>query len=150
MPAVARSTRRPSARDLLRLSAYGAALALGVLLLDWLDYERRVRLGADWTLAVAALAFLILGIWFGARALARPKLAPFDSNPKALAALNISPRELEVLIELAAGRSNKEIARRLAVSPNTIKTHASRLFSKLGAARRTDAIARARALGLIP
>ena len=54
-----------------------------------------------------------------------------------------------MLKELAAGRSNKEIARRLAVSPNTVKTHLARLYEKLGAERRTDAVNRARELGII-
>jgi ATP/maltotriose-dependent transcriptional regulator MalT len=63
--------------------------------------------------------------------------------------LGISDRELEVLTLLAAGRSNKEIARHLEVSPNTIKTHVARLFEKLGARRRTEAILRARELGVI-
>jgi ATP/maltotriose-dependent transcriptional regulator MalT len=54
-----------------------------------------------------------------------------------------------VLQQLAAGRSNKEIAAALHVSPNTVKTHVARLFEKLGARRRTEAIARARALGLL-
>lgn len=57
---------------------------------------------------------------------------------------------MAVLKEIAAGRSNKEIAARLNVSPNTIKTHAARLFEKLGARRRTDVVNRARELGLIP
>jgi DNA-binding NarL/FixJ family response regulator len=71
-------------------------------------------------------------------------------NPEAQAALGISPRELAVLRELAAGRSNKEIALALQVSPNTIKTHVARLFEKLDARRRTDAINRARELGIVP
>jgi DNA-binding CsgD family transcriptional regulator len=57
---------------------------------------------------------------------------------------------MTVLHELAAGRTNKEIAARLQVSPNTVKTHVAHLFEKLGASRRTDAIARARELGLLP
>jgi DNA-binding NarL/FixJ family response regulator len=59
-------------------------------------------------------------------------------------------RELEVLLLLAAGKSNKEIARQLDVSPNTVKTHVTKLFGKLGARRRTEAILRARDLGVIP
>jgi len=55
-----------------------------------------------------------------------------------------------VLKEIAAGRSNKEIAAQLNVSPNTVKTHVARLFEKLGAKRRTDAINRARELGIVP
>ena len=61
-----------------------------------------------------------------------------------------SPRELEVLQALAAGLANKQIARQLGVSPNTVKTHVARLFDKLGAQRRTEAIRRARELGLVP
>jgi ATP/maltotriose-dependent transcriptional regulator MalT len=75
---------------------------------------------------------------------------PFTPNTRAQEALGISRRELEVLALLAAGRSNKEIARRLAVSPNTIKTHVTKLLAKLEARRRTEAILRARELGMIP
>jgi len=81
------------------------------------------------------------------RMFAAPKPAPFDGNPKAVASLGASPREL--VAEGAAGRSNKEIARRLQVSPNTVKTHLARLYEKLGAQRRTDAVNRARELGII-
>lgn len=71
-------------------------------------------------------------------------------NPAARQALGISERELAVLAEIAAGHSNKEIAARLHVSPNTVKTHVARLLAKLGARRRTDALRRARELGLVP
>jgi ATP/maltotriose-dependent transcriptional regulator MalT len=81
--------------------------------------------------------------------IAPPAAAPFDGNPRALASLGISPRELRVLEELAAGHSNKEIAARLHVSPHTVKTHVARLLEKLEAKRRTDAIARARELGIL-
>lgn len=133
-----------------RVAAYGAALAGGVLALQWLDYDRlaRSRPGEIYTALIAA-AFLALGVFLGVRGFAAPKAAPFDGNPKAVAALGISPRELVVLKELAAGRSNKEIARRLEVSPNTIKTHLARLYEKLDAQRRTDAINRARELGIL-
>ena len=66
-----------------------------------------------------------------------------------MAALGISGRELEVLQALASGQANKEIARTLGVSPNTVKTHVARLYEKLGAVRRTDAVARARELGIV-
>ena len=101
---------------------------------------------------VAILPALALGLWLGARLWGRrggPAPA-FDGNPRAQAALGISPREMAVLAELAAGHSNKEIAARLHVSPNTVKTHVARLFEKLGARRRTDALRRARELGLVP
>ncbi len=97
-----------------------------------------------------AMAFLALGVYIGTRVVAAPPPVPFDGNPKAQAALGISPRELTVLHEIAAGRSNKEIATALGVSPNTVKTHIARLFEKLEAKRRTDALAKARELGLVP
>jgi len=134
-----------------RVVLYGALLALGTLALAWLDYQRLARAHAgDIYVFLIAAAFLMLGIYLGARVFAAPKPPLFDGNPNAQAALGISPRELAVLGEIAAGRSNKEIAARLHVSPNTIKTHAANLFEKLEAKRRTDAINKARELGLIP
>lgn len=131
---------------------YGALLALGTLLLQWLDYQRLARSHAAlvWDGLLAA-GFLALGVWAGARLLARRSPSvPFSGNPEAQAALGISGRELAVLAEIAAGHSNKEIAARLHVSPNTVKAHVARLFEKLGARRRTDALRRARELGLVP
>jgi len=135
---------------LKRIAAYGAALATGALALQWLDYDQLAwsRPGEIY-MALIAVAFLGLGVFVGMRLFAPPRPAPFQGNPKAVASLGISPRELVVLQELADGRSNKEIARRLEVSPNTVKTHLTRLYEKLGAVRRTDAIRRARELGII-
>jgi DNA-binding NarL/FixJ family response regulator len=130
---------------------YGALLALGTLALQWLDYQRLVRSHAgDVYIFLIALAFLALGVYIGARVLQPRPPAAFDGNPKAQAALGISPRELTVLQALAAGRSNKEIAIALDVSPNTVKTHVANLFEKLEAKRRTDAVNRARELGIVP
>jgi DNA-binding CsgD family transcriptional regulator len=130
---------------------YGAALALGTWLLQWLDYQRAARLASlEIYLGLLALGFLLLGVVLGVRVFAPPRPAAFDGNPQAIAALGISPRELEVLQALAAGLANKQIARQLAVSPNTVKTHVARLFEKLGAQRRTEAIRKARELGLVP
>ena len=132
------------------VALYGVALAAGAVALQWLDYDRLARSRpGDIYLALIAAAFLALGVFIGMRVFAAPKAAPFDGNPRAVTSLGISPRELVVLQELAAGRSNKEIARRLEVSPNTVKTHLARLYEKLGAERRTDAINRARELGII-
>ena len=134
-----------------RIVGHGALLAVGATALQWLDYQRLARLHlGDVYLFLVAAGFLALGIFVGARAFAAPPPAPFDGNPKAKAALGLSERELEVLHELAAGRANKEIAARLHVSPNTVKTHLANLFAKLGARRRTEAIRRARELGLLP
>jgi DNA-binding CsgD family transcriptional regulator len=134
-----------------RVLGYGAALAIGTLLLQWLDYQRAARLASlEIYLALLALGFLVLGVVLGVRVFTPPRPAPFDGNPKAAESLGISPRELEVLQALAAGLANKEIARQLEVSPNTVKTHVARLFEKLGAQRRTEAIRKARELGLVP
>ncbi len=134
-----------------QIAGYGLLLAAGMLALQWIDYQRLARVhSGDIYLFLVAAAFLALGIFLGVRVLAARPPTPFDGNPKAQAALGLSERELEVLHQLAAGRSNKEIARQLQVSPNTIKTHVARLFEKLGAKRRTDAIRRARELGIVP
>ncbi|WP_202845564.1 response regulator transcription factor [Luteimonas saliphila] len=131
---------------------YGGLLALGTLLLQWLDYQRLARSHASLLYeGLLAAGFLALGAWLGVRLLARRvPPAAFEGNRPAQAALGISDRELEVLAEIAAGHSNKEIAARLHVSPNTVKTHVARLLDKLGARRRTDALRRARELGLVP
>lgn len=134
-----------------RVILYGVLLAAGTLALQWLDYQRLARAhSGDIYVFLIAVAFLALGVWLGARAFGAGKPQPFDGNPQALAALGISAREREVLEEIVAGRSNKEIAARLNVSPNTVKTHVARLFEKLGAKRRTDAIRKARELGIVP
>ena len=130
---------------------YGALLAVGTLLLQLLDYSHfaRSRSGETYAFLIGG-GFLALGIWIGARVIGQRAGPRPKGNPQALAALGISEREFAVLRELAAGLSNKEIARRLEVSPNTIKTHIARLFEKLGASRRTEAIAKARELDILP
>ena len=135
-----------------RAAMYGVFLAAGTLALQWLDYQRlaRAHSGDIYTFLIS-LGFLVLGVYIGARVIGRGAKPPaFDGNPKAQSALGISARELDVLREIAAGRSNKEIAARLHVVPSTVKTHVARLFEKLGARRRTDAMIKARELGLVP
>lgn len=133
-----------------RIAIYGAALALGTLALQLLDYLRWVRaMPGEWRIALVALLFLGLGVWFGLRVSARRE-TPFDGSPAVVGQLGLSVRELEVLQQIAAGHANKEIARRLEVSPNTVKTHVANLYAKLGAKRRTDALRRARELGILP
>jgi len=129
---------------------YGALLAAGAFGLQWLQYHLLVRAHpAEIYYALFALACMALGAWVAMRLWRRPAAPPAELDPQASQRLRISDRELEVLELLAAGRSNKEIAQRLEVSPNTVKTHVARLFEKLGARRRTQAILRARELGMI-
>jgi len=133
-----------------RAAIYGVLLAAGALGLQWLDYLRLARVHSnDIYIALIAAAFLALGVFVGARVMRAPRPADFDGNPKAVAALGITVSEMTVLQGIAAGRSNKEIAAHLKISPNTVKTHAARLFEKLGAKRRTDAVKKARELGIV-
>jgi len=102
-----------------------------------------------------------LGIWLGLK-LTRPReklvvvevpAAPTESfvpDRRRLEELSITPRELEILGLIASGMSNREIAEKLFVSENTVKTHSSRLFDKLGAKRRTQAVQIAKEERLIP
>lgn len=130
---------------------YGAILAAGTFVLEWLQFRFLVRGHAlEAYVALVAAAFMGLGVWLGAWVFRRAPTAPFAANTRVQATLGISEREHEVLELLAAGRSNKEIARELAVSPNTIKTHVTKLFGKLEVRRRTEAILRARELGMLP
>jgi DNA-binding CsgD family transcriptional regulator len=75
---------------------------------------------------------------------------PFTRNEARVQELGITPRELEILEAMAAGLSNREIGARLFVSENTVKTHAARLFEKLSARRRTQAVQLGKEAGLIP
>jgi len=130
---------------------YGAVLALLALLAEALEMGHALNaIPTSLFVLGVALLFAGLGVWLGIRLVPRPRGASFVRNDKALAALGISPRECEVLELLAEGASNKVIARRLAISPNTVKTHAARLFEKLEAQSRTQAVRKARELHLLP
>lgn len=132
------------------LIGYAGALAAGAFLLDWLDFQRLARArSADLYVFLVAAAFLALGVFAGARLFGSRTPGNFDGNPAAQASLGISPAELRVLQALAEGLSNKEVGVRLHISPHTVKTHVARLCEKLEARRRTEAIARARSLGII-
>ena len=102
---------------------------------------------------LVAVLFSGLGIWLGLK-LTRPKVVvqngPFVLNEARLAELGITPRELEVLRLVADGMTNKEIAAKLFVSENTVKTHAASVFEKLQAKRRTQAVQIAKQAGLLP
>lgn len=128
---------------------YAAVAALLVFVLQWLDYQHTVRrLSTDVYVGVVAAVFVALGIWAGSR-LVKRRATEFTRNDQAMEYLGISPREYEVLELLAKGHSNAEIADKLFVSGNTIKTHVARLYSKLEVSRRTQAVERARELSLI-
>jgi DNA-binding CsgD family transcriptional regulator len=131
---------------------YGAILGVGAFALQWLQFGLIARTHpTEIYVGLIALAFMGLGVWAGARLFRKPVPAQtFETNTKAMASLGISEREFEVLELLAAGRSNKEISAKLNVSPNTVKTHVANLYGKLKVRRRTEAILRARELGMLP
>jgi DNA-binding NarL/FixJ family response regulator len=130
---------------------YALGLAAGAFALQWLQYNYLVRaFTTEIYIGLIALAFAGLGVWVGMRLARRPAPATFEKNTAALASLGITLREQEVLALLAAGKSNKEIAQNLGVSPNTVKTQIASLYQKLEVQRRTQAVQKARELALIP
>lgn len=130
---------------------YAGLLVVAAAGLQWVEYKLLVREHpGEVYIALIAAGFLGLGVWVGTRLVPRrPAGEGFVANERVRETLGISDREFEVLEQLAAGRSNKEIAVALNVSPNTVKTHVAKLYGKLEASRRTEAILRARELGMI-
>ncbi|HEY0436275.1 MAG TPA: response regulator transcription factor [Phenylobacterium sp.] len=130
---------------------WGLVLAAGAFVLQWLEYQYMVRaFSRDIYVAIIGTAFAAGGVWLGWKLTSRAHVGGFQRNAAALASLGLTGQELRVLEALAAGQSNKEIARALGLSPNTVKTHLANLFAKLEASRRTQAIMKARDLRLIP
>jgi DNA-binding CsgD family transcriptional regulator len=137
----------------------GGVLIVGLKMIEyrWLVVEHSIEIYG----ALIALTFATVGIWLG-RKITRPKdtivvrevtiASPVDfvRDERRVESLGLTPRELEILEMIAAGLSNKEIAERGHVSENTVKTHSSRVFSKLGARRRTQAVQLGKELRLIP
>jgi DNA-binding CsgD family transcriptional regulator len=146
---------------------YGLTVAALVTALRLLDYRFFVQdLSIEFYIGTVALLFTVVGAWVGYKLTRVKKVAKrstvhgpqstvimpaeFRRNEGALEQAGISKRELEVLELMAGGFSNQEIADRLFVSLNTVKTHSTNLFQKLDARRRTQAVQRAKTLGLIP
>jgi len=151
---------------------FGVVGGLLIVILQYTEYrfvviEHSVELYG----ALVAGIFAAFGIWLGLRITRRretvremvvvrevpvpvagegPGGEPFTPNTAQQESLGITARELEILGLVARGLSNREIAAQLFVSENTVKTHCSRAFDKLGAARRTQAVQRGKELGLLP
>ncbi|NOT47367.1 MAG: response regulator transcription factor [Acidobacteria bacterium] len=133
---------------------YGIAMAVLVSLLKLVEYKYLIRdIPLEFYIGVIALLFTALGIWAGLR-LTRGTVIdrsdPFKIDEVNLQKSGISKREYEVLELISCGHSNQEIADKLFVSTSTVKTHVSNLLAKLDAGRRTQAIARAKTLRIIP
>ena len=150
-----------------RVLVYGAAGGVLLVLLQLLEYQHFVRtVPTAWYGGAIAVFFTVVGAWVGVRWTGRREVvvvrevpapreepraaAPFAADGERVAALGVTPRELEVLGLIAQGLSNREIGERIFVSENTVKTHSSRLFDKLDARNRVQAVKRGKELGLIP
>jgi DNA-binding CsgD family transcriptional regulator len=145
-----------------RVIVYGLAGGVLIALLKVLEYQHFVRAYPTEVYGgLVAVIFTALGLYFGLRwARARevvvvkevrvPQGGPFVLDAGKLKELGITQREYEILGLIAEGLSNREIGERLFVSENTVKTHSSRLFDKLGVNRRVQAVQKGRELGLIP
>ncbi len=132
---------------------YGLGMAVLIFALKYLEYRLVVHdLSIEFYVGIIAIFFTGLGIWAGLRLTSKKVIMVgpmFILNETELQRLGISKRELEVLELIAKGLSNQEIADKLFVSLNTIKTHTSNLFLKLEVSRRTQAIQKAKELRLI-
>jgi DNA-binding CsgD family transcriptional regulator len=133
------------------ITIYAFLLAAGAFVLEWLQFKYVARVfTTDIYVGLIAVGFAGLGLWAGTRLTPKRAAAEFERNTAALKSLGVTDREFAVLELLAAGQANKEIARHLDVSPNTVKSHILHLFEKLEVQRRTQAISKARELRLIP
>lgn len=135
---------------------YGVTMAVLIGILKLIEYRYIMRdIPLEFYIGAVAVMFTGIGIWAGLR-LTRPKVVevkaygPIERDEHAIKMLGISKREFEVLELIAEGLSNQDIADRLFVSMSTIKTHVSNILAKLGASRRTEAIAKAKEMRIIP
>jgi DNA-binding CsgD family transcriptional regulator len=157
-------------KTILLYGLLGGVLIAGLKLVEYrfLVIEHSIEIYGG----IVALLFSVLGIWLGLK-LTRTRETvvvrevrvpvevpvpvevsirapePFVANPERVRQFGITPRELEILEAIAAGLSTREIAAKLFVSENTVKTHSSRVFDKLNARRRTQAVQIAKEAGLI-
>ena len=147
-------------KTILLYGLLGGVLIAGLKLIEYryLVVEHSIEVYGG----LVALLFSVLGIWLGLRVTGGrgdrivvrevpvASAGPFVRDASRLEQLGLTPRELQILELIAAGMSNREIAGKLFVSENTVKTHSSRLFEKLDARRRTQAVQRAKEARLIP
>jgi DNA-binding CsgD family transcriptional regulator len=145
-------------KHVLLYGLVGGVLIAGLRAIEyrWLIVEHSLEIYGG----IVAVVFAVVGIWLGRKLTGPPTVevrevlvaAPVDfvRDDGRVASLGITPRELEVLELIAQGLSNREIADKVFVSENTVKTHSSRVFDKLGAKRRTQAVQLGKEYRLIP
>lgn len=166
--------RALDSRPLKRALLYGGVAGVLIALLNVIEYQHFVRtFPGEVYGGLIAIIFTGVGLYLGLKgyrpkevvvvkevevrvpapapppAPTSPPPGPFAVDRARLDEVGITPRELEVLTLIAEGLSNREIGERLFVSENTVKTHSSRLFEKLGVSRRVQAVQKGRELGLI-
>jgi len=149
-------------QTLIHTLIYGLSGGILIVVLKLLEFRFLVvEHSIEIYIGLVAALFAGLGIWLGLKLTRKQEvivvkevpvaaIQPFALNKERLLDLGITKRELEILELIAQGMSNREIADKLFVSENTVKTHSSRLFDKLSARRRTQAVQIAKELGLIP
>lgn len=141
---------------------YGLIGGILIALLRWTEYQFLVvEHSIEIYGGLIAATFAVLGIWLGLKLTGKrqtivmnevpaPAGGPFIPDERKREDLHITRRELEILELIARGLSNREIAEKLFVSENTVKTHSHRVFDKLGARRRTQAVQLGKEFGLLP
>ena len=149
-------------QTLIHVLIYGLCGGILIALLKYIEFRFLIAQHAfEIYGGLIAVIFAGLGIWLGlkftkkkevlvVKEVPAPSSQPFSLNEGRLKDLGITKRELEILELMAQGMSNREIAEKLFVSENTVKTHSSRLFDKLSAKRRTQAVQIGKERGLIP
>lgn len=149
-------------QTLIHILIYGLCGGILIVVLRMIEFRFLiVEHSIEIYSGLIAILFAGLGIWLGLKLTKKkevlivkevtvPATVPFSLNEQRLKDLGITKRELEILELIAHGMSNREIAEKLFVSENTVKTHSSRLFDKLGAKRRTQAVQIAKEMGLLP
>lgn len=128
-----------------------SALIIALLILFQLSKYAYISgdLSIEFVIAVIAIVFFIIGVIINKKTLRKKAIPDISINTEKIAELGISKREYEVLLQISKGQSNKEIADELFVSESTVKTHVSNLLLKLDAKRRTQAIQKAKNMGII-
>ncbi|MEP6735394.1 MAG: LuxR C-terminal-related transcriptional regulator [Chryseolinea sp.] len=142
----------------LKVIVYGLSLASLVFVLKILQYRYVVHdLSIEFYAGIVALLFVVLGVWVGSRLTQRKTAVvqtssalSFKVDEERLRQVGLSRREFEVLELMSMGNSNNEIAEKLFVSTNTVKSHAANLFLKLDVKRRTQAVRKAQELSILP
>jgi DNA-binding CsgD family transcriptional regulator len=130
---------------------WAVVLATGTFVLQWLEYQYVARVfSREIYIGIIGTAFAAGGIWLGWKLSSRSAPGPFALNVAAQTSLGLTGQEMKVLERLGSGESNKEIARALGLSPNTVKTHTANLYAKLSVGSRGQAVSKARSLHLIP